>query len=183
MEPYTKKDWEIMGQKIRRWRELTGLNERQAALVCGVLLEDYKKIETGEKRIEGLLLENISRYSNIPWHYCVKDKSLEEFEQVLLHALKKDQKTLWIDFKANSKGVGEKLYQLRETHHLTQEQMARIANIKKESYISAEKGKTLLNRTSITYIAEFFDIPLVDIINSDLKSSDFIASYQNKFDT
>lgn len=60
--------------------------------------------------------------------------------------------------------------------------MAKIAHIKRESYMGVEKGKGLLNKVSVTSIAYFFHIPIVDLLNNELNPFIFSAGYQGKLE-
>ncbi len=46
MALYTDEDRKEMVRKLKRWRELTKLNEQQASIIASVELEDIKKLKT-----------------------------------------------------------------------------------------------------------------------------------------
>ncbi len=48
--------------------------------------------------------------------------------------------------------------------------------------MGAEKGKGLLNKASISCIADFFCIPIVDLLNNELNPFIFSAGYQGRLE-
>lgn len=186
MAVYTNEDRKEMVRKLKRWRELTKLNEQQASIIAGVALEEYQRIERMEilesGSIFGSIFDRVASFSGIHWKYFYRDKTFEEFEHVLIKKLEKEQKDFLIDYHTNPKILAEKLIVIRKAHNLTQEQMAKIAHIKRESYMGVEKGKGLLNKASISCIADFFCIPIVDLLNNELNPFVFYAGYQGRLE-
>lgn len=186
MALYTEEDRKMMVKKLKRWRELTKLNEQQASIIAGVELEEYQRIERMEilesGSIFGSIFDRVADFSGIHWKYFYREKTCEELEHVLMKKLEKDKKDFWTDYHTEAKKLAEKLATIRNIHHLTQEQMAKIAHIKRESYMLVENGKGLLNKASISCIADFFDIPVVDLLNNELHPFVFRASYQGRLE-
>lgn len=182
MALYTKADREVIRKKLIRWRKLTELSEQQAAVICNVTLEEYQKLETGEIQIDGSVLDKAALFSEMNSVYFYREKSYEDFESTLIKKLEKRKKDFWSEYKTSPRILAEKLIAIRKAHHLTQEQMAKIAHIKRESYMGVEKGKGLLNKVSITSIADFFHIPIVDLLNNELNPFIFSAGYHGKLE-
>lgn len=182
MALYTDEDRKEMVRKLKRWRELTKLNEQQASIIASVELEEYQKIENGEIWADGSIFDRVAGFSGLHWKYFYRDKTFEEFEHVLTKKLEKEQKDFWTEYHTNPKILAEKLIAIRKAHNLTQEQMAKLAHIKRESYMGAEKGKGLLNKASISCIADFFCIPIVDLLNNELNPFIFSAGYQGRLE-
>lgn len=182
MALYTKEDREVIRKKLIRWRKLTELSEQQASVICHVTLEEYQKLEMGEIQIDGSVLDKAALFSEIHSIYFYREKSYEDFESTLIKKLEKRKKDVWVEYHTEPKIFAEKLIAIRNAHHLTQEQMAKIAHIKRESYMGAEKGKNLLNKVSISSIADFFCIPIVDLLNNELNPFIFNAGYQGKLE-
>lgn len=57
--------------------------------------------------------------------------------------------------------------ELRKTHNLTQEQLARQLNISRQSLISLEQGRWLPSLPLALQLAQFFNAPLDEVINTN----------------
>ena len=63
MAVYTNEDRKEMVRKLKRWRELTKLNEQQASIIAGVELEEYQKIENVEIWTVGSVFDRVAGFS------------------------------------------------------------------------------------------------------------------------
>lgn len=63
--------------------------------------------------------------------------------------------------------VYEKIRQLREINHLSQEEMAVKLNLSANGYAKIERGETKLNIPRLEQIAEIFDTDIFSLIQSD----------------
>lgn len=55
--------------------------------------------------------------------------------------------------------IGERVYELRVSHGLSQRQLAKTVNISRDSIRDWELQKTHPSLTAVTSLAEFFDVP------------------------
>lgn len=58
----------------------------------------------------------------------------------------------------------EKIRELREKHHLTQEEMALKLNLSTTGYAKIERGETRLNIPRLEQIAEILDVDIMEFI-------------------
>lgn len=168
--------------KIKKWRKLLKLNEKKASLVCCVSENVYHKFETGELTPDPTTLNRICIFADIGKSCFEKNVSLDTFEIKMKSKMNKTEYDIFSEFKTSPDKFGEKLSIIREMHHLTQNQMAHITYCQTPSYTRAENGKGLLNRASITCLASFFGIPLVNLMSDDVTPLDFSAQYRSRFD-
>lgn len=62
--------------------------------------------------------------------------------------------------------INEKIRELREKHHLSQEEMAEKMNISSSAYGKFERAETRLTITKLEQIAEIFNINIIELINT-----------------
>ena len=55
--------------------------------------------------------------------------------------------------------IGERIYELRVSHGLSQRQLAKVVNISRDSIRDWELQKTYPSLTAVTSIVDFFDVP------------------------
>ena len=66
--------------------------------------------------------------------------------------------------------LNEKLRQLRETNHWSQEEMAERMSMSPSGYAKIERGETKLNIEKLQTIAQIFNIDIVDLMTNDGKN-------------
>ena len=66
--------------------------------------------------------------------------------------------------------LNEKLRQLRETNHWSQEEMAERMSMSPSGYAKIERGETKLNIEKLQTIAQIFNIDIVDLMTNDGKT-------------
>lgn len=63
----------------------------------------------------------------------------------------------------------EKIRELRENHHLTQEEMALKLNLSTTGYAKIERGETRLNIPRLEQIAEILDVDIMEFMSDEKK--------------
>lgn len=71
----------------------------------------------------------------------------------------------------------DRIKQLREEHHLSQEQVAEKMGISPNSYGKLERGETKLTLEKLEQIANIFDMDIVELINTEEKVSYQVMHY------
>ena len=66
--------------------------------------------------------------------------------------------------------LNEKLRQLRETNHWSQEEMAERMSMSPSGYAKIERGETKLNIEKLQAIAQIFNIDIIDLMTNDGKN-------------
>ena len=77
MALYTDEDRKEMVRKLKRWRELTKLNEQQASIIASVELEEYQKIENGEIWADGSIFDRVAGFSAVSYTHLTLPTKLE----------------------------------------------------------------------------------------------------------
>ena len=168
--------------KIKKWRKLLKLDEKKASLVCCVSENVYHKFETGELIPDPTTLNRICIFGDIGKSSFEENVSLDVFEEKMKSKMNKSDYDIFSKFRTSPDKLGEKLKSIRETHNLTQKQMAQIAYCQAPSYTKAENGKCLLNQASIICISNFFDVEVSKLIDDTLHPFIFSAEYRGRFD-
>ncbi|STZ64078.1 Predicted transcriptional regulator [Moraxella lacunata] len=75
--------------------------------------------------------------------------------------------------------INEKLRQLREENHWSQEEMAERMNMSPSGYAKIERGETKLNLDKLQNIAQIFNIDIIELMNNDSKSVVFHMNENN----
>lgn len=75
--------------------------------------------------------------------------------------------------------INEKLRQLREENHWSQEEMAERMNMSPSGYAKIERGETKLNLDKLQNIAQIFNIDIIELMNNDGKSVVFHMNGNN----
>lgn len=75
--------------------------------------------------------------------------------------------------------IHDKIRELRQKKHLTQEQVAELINMSKNGYANMERGQTSININRLEKIAEVFGVDILELLNS---SKDVVLLVNENFE-
>lgn len=176
----------LLASKVQRWREYMDLTPNQASVVCCVNQVKYQKFETGIVVPPPTKLKRMSIFAHIDPAYFEEDVSLQEFELKLREQIEQDDYKYKGWLKTSPAKLSEKLTIIRNIHHLTQRQIALIANCTIYAYTYLEKGKgrslPIGDTSVVACIANFFDIPLSDFLDNEIDPLEFRSKYLDRIE-
>jgi transcriptional regulator with XRE-family HTH domain len=76
--------------------------------------------------------------------------------------------------------LGLKLHELRQSHDLTQEQLSNALNITRAAYSNFERGERIPDISFMLQLANYYQIDIGELINSDLIPLHMITSARTR---
>ncbi len=75
--------------------------------------------------------------------------------------------------------VHDKIRELRQQHHLTQEQVAELIHMSKNGYANIERGQTSISINRLEKLAEVFGVDILELLN---RSKDVVLFVNENFE-
>ncbi|HAJ60403.1 MAG TPA: hypothetical protein DCP31_14985, partial [Cyanobacteria bacterium UBA8543] len=109
--------YERLGDRLRLAREQTGMSQTEAAQALGITSAALSQYEKGKRRVEALLLEELSQLYGVPLGYFFCHERLAIDWEVALRSMSKD---LSSEGKAGISYLIKKVHLLEELYRLTE---------------------------------------------------------------